>query len=394
MELLCQVTSAQLVWPEAQMQRFLDALADEAARRLSHGSPSAAGWKAQELANTIWAFSELRHFHAGLWAAFTGEALARCGRGEDSRWAAQAVSNLALGLAKLRAGMVDAPDPVLVQLLQWLGSRLAAGRPQAFSMQEACNLAWAHAAAGAPYRAWLMEGLILPLASNPNSLAPENERQLLQYLLAMELPGSGMPPAMAQRPEYGSLRQLGVEAYHEVVRESSRQAPSQLQREVHAVAQRLAQEGRLVTVGLEQRTPSGLFSVDVAVVLPGGRCVAVEVDGPWHFSSNWDAAGRPVAVEAATLLRDRLLPAVEAGWAVASVPFHEWDALRGDAGAEERCLLRLLGLEGGGPFTGPRGPVAPAGRGGEEGRGGEGVGRHAGGRSGGRNSSGKPERRG
>jgi hypothetical protein len=347
-ELLDQPTSDQQIgWPKAQLQCFLGALAGEAAQRLSHGSSAAAGWKAQELANTIWAFSQLRHFHAGLWAAVTGEALARCGLSEDRGWAGPDVSNLALGLARLRAGTGGAPDPALVPLLTRMGSRLAADRPTAFSAQQACNLAWAHAAAGAPYCAWLMEGLVLPLAYNLDSLAPEEKQQLLQYLLAMERPGSGMPLAVAQRPEYRSLRQLGVEAHQARVQDRSRQAPSQLQRGVHAAAQRLAAQGVLVSAGLEQRTPSGLFSVDVAVVLPGGRCVAVEVDGPTHFSSHCDADGRPVAVAAATLLRDRLLPAVEPGWAVASVPFHEWYALGGDAGAEERCLVRLLGLKGG-----------------------------------------------
>ncbi len=393
-ELLGQPPSAQPGWPKAQLQRFLDALADEAAKRLSHGSRSDAGWDAQALANTIWAFSELRHFHAGLWGAITVESLARCGRGEDSGWTGQAVSNLALGLARLRAvERGGATDPVLGQLLQRLGSGLAAERPGAFNEQDVCNLAWAHAAAGGPHCAWLMEGLVLPLANNPDSLAPEEKSQLLQYLLAMELPGSAMPPAVAQRPEYRSLRQLGVEAHQAQVQERSKQAPSQLQRGVHVAAQRLAARGMLLSAGLEQLSPSGLFSVDVAVVLPGGGRVAVEVDGPTHFSSNWDAAGRPVGVAAATLLRDRLLPAVEPGWAVASVPFHGWGAFGGDVGAEERCLLRLLGLEGGGPAAGPRGPVAAAGRGREEEEDGKGGGHHAGGRSGGRNSSGKLERR-
>jgi hypothetical protein len=187
---------------------------------------------------------------------------------------------------------------------------------------------------------------VLPLAG-AGDLNREGKPQLLQYLLAMERPGSGMPPAMAQRPEYRSLRQLCVEAHQARVQEDSKQAPSQLQRQVHAAAQRLVNQGLLVSAGLEQVAPSGLFSVDVAVVLPGGRCVAVEVDGPTHFSSNWTDTGRPVAVGGASLLRDRLLPAVEAGWAVASVPFHEWGGLGGDLGAEERCLLRLLGLKGG-----------------------------------------------
>jgi hypothetical protein len=65
------------------------------------------------LSLTIWAFSELRHFHAGLWGAVTAEALART---EDSGWDGQLVSNLALGLARLRAGTGGAPDPAFHHL--------------------------------------------------------------------------------------------------------------------------------------------------------------------------------------------------------------------------------------------------------------------------------------
>ncbi len=202
-EPLTQPTTAQPGLPKAQLQRFLDALADEAAGRLGPGSPTAADWGSQALANTIWAFSELQHFHAGLWAAVTGEALARCGRDKDSGWDGQAVSNLAVGLARRRASEGGAPDPALVQLLQWLGSRLAA---KAFNTQGACNLAWAHSAAGVPYCVWLMEVLVLPLAG-AGDLNREDTSQLLQYLEAMERPGSGMPPAVAQRPEYRRLQQ-------------------------------------------------------------------------------------------------------------------------------------------------------------------------------------------
>jgi hypothetical protein len=206
-ELQGQPPNAQSGRPKAQLQRFLDALADEAAGRLGPGLPSAAKWSSQHLANTIWAFSELRHFHNGLWGAVTGEALARCGRYKDSGWKGQEVSNLALGLARRRASEGGAPDPALVQLLQQQGSWLAAERPQAFSTQGACNLAWAHAAAGAPYCAWLMEGLVLPL-SGIGDLNREGKSQLLKYFEAMERPGSGMPPAVAQRPGYQRLRQL------------------------------------------------------------------------------------------------------------------------------------------------------------------------------------------
>ena len=49
---------------------------------------------------------------------------------------------------------------------------------------------------------------------------------------------------------------------------------------------------------------------------PAGRKVAIEVDGPYHFSVNTNS---PLGQ---TMIRRRLLRAV--GWNVISVPFHAW----------------------------------------------------------------------
>jgi very-short-patch-repair endonuclease len=47
-----------------------------------------------------------------------------------------------------------------------------------------------------------------------------------------------------------------------------------------------------------------------------GRKVAIEVDGPFHFSVNTNS---PLGQ---TMIRRRLLRAV--GWTVISVPYHTW----------------------------------------------------------------------
>jgi hypothetical protein len=65
----------------------------------------------------------------------------------------------------------------------------------------------------------------------------------------------------------------------------------------------------------EHKTDDGLFSIDIAVQLPGNQKLAVEADGPTHFLSN----GQP---DGATRLRNRLLQA--RGWRVVSVPVTEW----------------------------------------------------------------------
>ena len=89
----------------------------------------------------------------------------------------------------------------------------------------------------------------------------------------------------------------------------------------------------LLALGLaprqEVRTPQG-YSLD-AVVSHGGREVAVEVDGPSHFSGRTPTG--------ATVLKRRQLRA--AGWALLAVPYWEWDALRGKA-AKQKYLRRKL----------------------------------------------------
>ena len=108
----------------------------------------------------------------------------------------------------------------------------------------------------------------------------------------------------------------------------------------------------------EWMTPDGLFSVDIMVELPAskisdedtgdkrnsisgnggnggqGTKVAVEVDGPTHFTST-----RPFKALGPTRLRRRLLEArVDR---VVSVPFYDWDAAK-SASAKKRLLESLL----------------------------------------------------
>ena len=80
----------------------------------------------------------------------------------------------------------------------------------------------------------------------------------------------------------------------------------------------------------EVRTPQG-YSLD-AVVLHGGREVAIEVDGPYHFCGRMPTG--------ATALKRRQLRA--AGWALLPVPYWEWDALGSDKVAKQEYLRTAL----------------------------------------------------
>jgi hypothetical protein len=89
----------------------------------------------------------------------------------------------------------------------------------------------------------------------------------------------------------------------------------------------------------EQATDDGLFSIDIAVQLPDGSRLAVEVDGPSHFLSN-----SPGRIDGATLLRNRMLEA--RGWRVVSVPVRTgWQphAKRGQQAARDYLLSLGVG---------------------------------------------------
>ena len=111
-------------------------------------------------------------------------------------------------------------------------------------------------------------------------------------------------------------------------------APSRLQRSVgHALAE--------VQPGFEEEAvePQTGYSLDLAL---GPARVAIEVDGPSHYLRCLHGRGEQQLPNGATLLKRRLLKA--AGWCVVSVPYYEWDALRGEG--EQRGYLeqRVRGM--------------------------------------------------
>ncbi|PNH09529.1 hypothetical protein TSOC_003854 [Tetrabaena socialis] len=130
-------------------------------------------------------------------------------------------------------------------------------------------------------------------------------------------------------------------------------AMSDLQRQVVSALGRLQRRQQLpagvssiASVSGEQVVEGLVGRVDVVVELAGGRWVAVEVDGPWHFLAN-DPHTRDR--NGPTQLRDRQLGRLFGAGNVVSVPYWEWCELRNDRGREEEYLaMRVLGLGAGG----------------------------------------------
>ena len=101
--------------------------------------------------------------------------------------------------------------------------------------------------------------------------------------------------------------------------------PSQLQRQVIASLQALGLAPRE-----EVRTEQG-YSLD-AVVVYGGREVAIEVDGPSHFCGRTPTG--------ATALKRRQLRA--AGWVLLPVPYWEWNEDLSSSSARQEYLRAAL----------------------------------------------------
>ena len=133
--------------------------------------------------------------------------------------------------------------------------------------------------------------------------------------------GAGAAAAGAAFALPSHLRALARRRWRASVRRGSGGGVSAMQRAVVAALRALGADPRL-----ESLTRDGMLRVDAALAWRGRR-VAVEVDGPHHFTLT--SPRRPLG---RTVARRRCLQA--RGFAVLSVPFYEWRAVsRGGGGS-------------------------------------------------------------
>jgi hypothetical protein len=232
-----------------------------------------------------WALATLGHADGGFMAA-----LLKVATPQLRNFTPQALSNTVWALATL--GHADGV---------FMAALLKAATPQLsdFTPQALANTVWALAALGHADGAF-MAALLQEAAGMALEFSTENLTQLFMCVLWLE----------EQHSDVAVPEQLAAACKRAWMEERANAQPSRVQLEVLAVVRQLPGSSGATS---EQATEDGLFSIDIAVQLPDGSRLAVEVDGPQHFLSS-----PPGRLDGATLLRNRLLEAC--GWWVVSVP--------------------------------------------------------------------------
>ncbi|KAG1677590.1 hypothetical protein FOA52_014488 [Chlamydomonas sp. UWO 241] len=209
----------------------------------------------------------------------------------------------------------------------FMAALLKAATPQlrTFNPQNVSNTLWALAVLGHIDDAF-MAAPLQQAAGIVRDLNAEQLFQLFQCILWLE----------DQHSDVAVPAQLAAACKTAWMEERADARPSRTQLEVLAVVRQLPGCSG-ATSG--QATDDGLFCIDIAVNLPDGSRLAVEVNGPTHFLSS-----PPGRLNGATLLRNRLLEA--RSWRVVSVPARTgWDPRAKEGQQAARDYLLSLGVE-------------------------------------------------
>lgn len=140
-------------------------------------------------------------------------------------------------------------------------------------------------------------------------------KQLHQARLVLEADGAALPDLGPLAQEAAQSWQSNLAAVTQVVARGFEGGakPPTLHGDVSRVLDSLGVEH-----SIEQLTADSMMSIDIAIGVEGRDGIALEVDGPYHYTTNTlHPTGRELA-------RNRLLKA--RGWTVVVVPAHEWGA--------------------------------------------------------------------
>jgi len=254
----------------------------------------------QALTNTLWAFATLRWYPARLLPCIT-HAMGKLVR----KMTAQELANSLWSYARFAYH----PGRVMWSFLAVMSLRI-----DEFEAQGCTNSLWALAvlkATHSPAFIKLLERYIA-LERTSVSFGELQYNQVLQAVLLAQFESRG--GRVAWRPEVDLPEDVVDRALNAW---ASQQTSTQLSGFHLDVSEGLSRLG--ISHRIEHLVARDLLSIDIAV-LTEGRCIAIEVDGPFHFPVN---ARTPLGH---TMIRRRLLRA--AGWTVVPIPWHEWFEMR------------------------------------------------------------------
>jgi hypothetical protein len=299
--------------------------------------PRLKDFKPQNLTNTIWALAKLNYFEGPFIKQFLRDAEPHI-REFDPR----NVSNLLWALATLKYAdgssfiklLLTATEPILKDFraqnltntiwalatlnyrdgshfIKLLMKEIERKRDD-FDRQNLANTAWALAVLDDSSSAPQFLASFLSLAYQmADEMKDQESYQCLQYLLLMEDRGRVNAKIKAD-PRYVNLRRIckSAECHERISRTQS--GVLQLVRRLPGCSEAI----------YEHSTEDGLFTMDIALLLNGGQKLAIEVDGPSHFLSDWKS------FSGNTALRNCLLE--NRGWKVVSVSASDWFTLSGN----------------------------------------------------------------
>ncbi|KAG2497826.1 hypothetical protein HYH03_004096 [Edaphochlamys debaryana] len=323
----------------------VEALAQECKRR--HFS----GFIPQALSNSAWALATMGYADQG-WYAAAAEAAGRPGAMRGA--IPQAWSNLWYALALVRhrpavesrllertaeaaaGGLRQGVNAQACASLLWALANLGldderlvdalAGRmgellgqdPKQLTGQGLCNSLWALAVLGPDVlsrHSGLVEGLLREAerrwaAEGRKAFIEDGLTQLWYVQLELAHVGGGELQRILRAGDgrQGSLLGAARAAAEGQALQRAAEPPSDLELQVASALERLAERlgpGTLVSVQRGCVVPGLGRAADVVVELAGGRRVAVEADGPWHYFAN--RPRDPTAVDGPTELRNRQL---------------------------------------------------------------------------------------
>uniref|UniRef100_A0A383VQ77 RAP domain-containing protein n=1 Tax=Tetradesmus obliquus TaxID=3088 RepID=A0A383VQ77_TETOB len=320
------VATMEQTVPAGHVQQLLDAFVS-----MLHQA------KPQEVSNTLLACAKQSFLPQQLLAAPGLAGLLLAGPPQNLANAAWACSHLGHRDEQLM-------EALMAEVTQRLDAAVGYGsNSSGLNSQDCCNVCWAVAVLSLQQHAQQVLRLAQACSSMWSSTGAEDHWQLWQmhtWLLDFQLAGGqGLQGSLTEQ----QLQQCKATWDHNM-RLTAKQRHTALQCSVFAAVRRLhlnwQQQPQMEqpSLGRDGVTPDGALLLDIAGRTAAVVLVAVEADGPTHFRQPDGGLKGP------TQYRNRAL-AVR-GYNLVSVPWWQWDELRGDAQRQQQYLMWRFGAAG------------------------------------------------